>query len=93
MSAEAWSALCRVYAQGMTEIDQLLKEAKPLRSLDDEHPDKAALAALIDRINALRNPPPRPLPPPAIDPEVEGVKARLGAVLPHRGPGRPRKVA
>lgn len=91
MSAEAWSALCRVYR--MTDIDTLLEEAAPLRDLDEDHPDKARLADLIDQINRLRNPPPQPLPPPDIDPEADEVKARLGFVLPHRRPGRPRKVA
>lgn len=69
------------------EIADLLAQAEPLRLLEDDDPAKAELGPLVDRINALRNPPLKATPPPDIDPEAEAFKATMTKSL-----GRPRKA-
>lgn len=43
------------------QIKELLAAAEPLRALNEDDPKKIPLAAIVDKINVLRNPPLTPV--------------------------------
>lgn len=73
------------------EIQRLLKEALPLRSLEDDDPAKSPLPGIVDAINKLRAEQSRePVEVPAAT--IEGADAQEPAEPMKRGPGRPKKA-
>lgn len=78
------------------QIQSLLAEAEPMRSLPDDDPATAVLSGIVDKINALRaiqaDEAKRAIPtaPETLPAHIEAIPEP--AELTKRGPGRPRKV-
>ena len=70
------------------QITELLAEATPLRSLDEDDPLKAPLTKIMDKINALRAKQANEVPV-VIEPTIEGADAKADEPA-KRGPGRPK---